>query len=444
MATRRRVIVLCDGTWCGRETNTRSNINFLSRMIGINLDISAPSPVVYMSPTRDVRAAYFDGVGLGGDFMNYLWNGAFATKAKQECTDVYNFTVQNFAWDAHVQTEVWMFGISRGAYIVRSVAGMINNCGIIRDRTNTVLISEVYEIYRRPHAVNHPSSPEMQRLRNRVSYAVRSPIKFMGIFDTVGSRGVPSLNYHTGSGFEWPEFYDNLVSTAVEKVYHAVAIHDRLWAFQPCLVSRDPRHAGDPALADLEIHQTWFPGCHYDLARQEFQFLRERGTMLESVLFAILSPFSNMVKPNKKLADLVLLWMLRGINANGGGAIIRNIGTEISNIQRRVPTADNGSGDVYDNILSYIPGGRLFSRPIAWWKNQNKTIYAILFEPQERVIPHPGISNGSVSHVWNETYNYKAADPSLGGDIIETIADVRPPRYRSKTYDNYVVYIAAI
>ncbi|KAK7222880.1 hypothetical protein V2G26_010883 [Clonostachys chloroleuca] len=87
-----------------------------------------------METTRRVIVLYFDGVGLGRDFMNYLWNGAFATQAKRECTDVYDFIVQNFAWTAHVHREVWLFGISRGAYIVRSVGGMIKSAELSKTK----------------------------------------------------------------------------------------------------------------------------------------------------------------------------------------------------------------------------------------------------------------------------------------------------------------------
>jgi len=111
-----------------------------------------------------------------------------------------------------------MFGISRGAFVVRSVAG------ILRDATNDTLINQVYDLYRSVDETHHTSLPEMKQFRGRVSFAVPTPIKFMGLFDTVGSRGIPKLNYHAGVGFEWPEFHDNYVSTAVDKVYHAVAI----------------------------------------------------------------------------------------------------------------------------------------------------------------------------------------------------------------------------
>jgi hypothetical protein len=67
--TTRRVIVLYDGTWCGRETNTKSNIYFLAKMIGVDLD---RNPAVNPSSSENVHARYFDGVGLGGDFMSYL------------------------------------------------------------------------------------------------------------------------------------------------------------------------------------------------------------------------------------------------------------------------------------------------------------------------------------------------------------------------------------
>ncbi|OCK87560.1 uncharacterized protein K441DRAFT_622710 [Cenococcum geophilum 1.58] len=447
MSTRKILVVLYDGTWCGRETNTKSNIHFLAKMMGIDL---TGNPAV--STAGNVHARYFDGVGLGGDFMSYLWNGAFATQAKKECTGVYNFIVQNFVWDSQFHTEVWMFGISRGAYIVRSVAGMINNCGIIQNRANAGLINQVYDLYRSPHAVHLPSSLEMVQFRQDVSYGVRTPIKFMGIFDTVGSRGVPKLNYDTGTGFEWPEFHDNFVSSAVEKVYHAVAIHDRFWPFQPCLAWRKSKHANDSALTALQIHQMWFPGCHYDLARQEFQFLREGGNTLEKVLFPILNMISNTVSPNDKLADLVLLWMLQGINREGGGVIIRrnmagnsrNMTEAITDIQQLFTSQRNGSGDIYSHVLDYLPGGRLFGVLLAWFKNLNKTAYAILFNPVDRVIPDPGVNNAITSPVRNQVYHYTIPDANIGGTVIETSAGVQPARYPSRTYQNYLTYMRAV
>ena len=443
--TTKKVVVLVDGTWCGPETNTRSNIHCLANMVGI--DPTADNQT-YISPTRDVHARYFPGVGLGGSFMSYLWDGAFATHAKEDCNKVYKYIVQNFASG----DEIWMFGISRGAYVVRSVAGMINNCGIIRDRRNEDLIDQVYGLYRSPYPVNKPASSEMQNFRRSASHLVTTPIKFMGLFDTVGSRGIPKLNYDTGVGFEWPEFHDNLVSSVVEKVYHAIATHDRLWAFQPCLASRDTKKHG--TWTDLRIYQTWFPGTHYDLARQEFQFLREKRKGLEGFISSIINYLSGTVTPNDQLADFVLLWMLSGITSEGGAAIIqyniegrvRTINQIMADLRLSLPQRRRGTGDVYGDISHYLPLGKILSMPLRVVWLFNSTLYQILLNPQNRVIPDPG--NPPSQLVQNEVYNYTVPNPISGNSIIGDTARVgglmqQDRRYPSTTFQNYVEYMTA-
>lgn len=450
MAPKRKIVILYDGTWCGPETETGTNIHLLATMIGI--DPSANDPT-YTSPLGDIRAKYFQGVGLGGSFMRYLWDGAFATNAERECTAVYDFIVQNF----NSNSEVWMFGLSRGAYILRSVGGMINNCGIVTDRGNARLIHQIYNIYRNPHPVHEPSSEEMIKFRDTVSYPKETPVKFMGLFDTVGSRGVPKLNYHTGSGFEWPEFYDDKVSSAVEKVYHAVSTHDRLWAFQPCLAWRDAvKHKDSPT---LRIYQKWFPGTHYDLARQEFQFLPEGGAtgMIKPFLFRLINRFSRSIAPNHQLADLALLWILEGVKTQRGADLIQNdssgttktLDDVISALQPHLPTQDIGTGDIYADITRYVPLGNFLFLPLAVTRGFYKELYDILFRPLDRVIPDLGIASTHLSTlVKNEVYDYTAPDSALGDIVIGSSAEVgtrerQDKRYPSETFQNYVAYMEA-
>lgn len=52
-----------------------------------------------------------------------------------------------------------------------------------------------------------------------------------------------------------------------------MAIHDRLWIFQPCRALRTEKYRDNPA---FPIHEHWFPGAHYDLACQQFRFLRDK------------------------------------------------------------------------------------------------------------------------------------------------------------------------
>jgi uncharacterized protein (DUF2235 family) len=51
-------------------------------------------------------------------------------------------------------SRVWLFGLSRGAYTVRAVAGMINNCGILEptaagNAERSAALQEVWGLYRR-------------------------------------------------------------------------------------------------------------------------------------------------------------------------------------------------------------------------------------------------------------------------------------------------------
>ncbi|KAG0010699.1 hypothetical protein BGZ81_002605 [Podila clonocystis] len=232
---RQKLIVLCDGTWCGAETATETNIYRLAEMFGINMREREHELRPSGNDFRNVR--YFEGSGIGGTFLEYLFNGATGNDIGEDCIEVYKYIVQHFT-ERH---DIWMFGLSRGAYTVRCVAGMINNCGILKrrdedgrrlDEANTggalntreiTLCREVYKIYRSPDPEDHPKHQRSLDFRNMASYTLapepgstllsRPPIKFMGLFDTVGSRGIPKLD--AGIGLHYPEFYDQIVSSVV-------------------------------------------------------------------------------------------------------------------------------------------------------------------------------------------------------------------------------------
>jgi len=80
----KKLAVLSDGTWCGRETRTVTNISILATMMGIDMTkamnrktASDPIPPLEVDDrARQVKARYFDGFGLGDTFLAYLFNGA--------------------------------------------------------------------------------------------------------------------------------------------------------------------------------------------------------------------------------------------------------------------------------------------------------------------------------------------------------------------------------
>jgi hypothetical protein len=467
ITSKKKLIVLCDGSWCGSETNTQSNIYLLAKMIGIDMFLQRPDvakPIEYENTKRGVKACYFPGCGLGGTFLEYLFNGATGCDMGKDCTDTYKYIARHYSEDY----EIWMFGLSRGCYTVRCVGGMINNCGIIKrqnasgdldDATLDSLCDEVYKIYRSPYEEDNPKSESTLEFKRHASYDVDTPIKFMGLLDTVGSLGVPKLD--AGIGLDYPEFYDQKISSVVEKVYHACSIHDRLWCFEPCRALRDAdTQKGRP---DLEIHERWFPGCHYDLGRQRFRFLRNGANFLEAAVSRVLGPLANVIEPNNVLADLVLKWMLESVKVHDPESkVIQGIDAEIAKLLKSIKSATHakaGTGDVYGNVLDFGPAGKVFhvinaassglisyldklvpgARPGTAIQDffGVKLIINALAATRDRRIPD---SNAVLTL-------YKSGSSELGDKTIQDLSWIdptQPMRYPSKTFENFKIYLLAM
>lgn len=425
------IILLCDGTWCGRETSTETNIYLLAKLIGVLTDNVTDTDEHFLNSSGR-KARYIHGVGLGSTFLDYVFNGITAQDIAEQCIAAYKYIVTNYM---HGDNEIWMFGLSRGAYTIRCVAGMINNCGIVK-RTNLktteidLLCREVYRIYRSRYDEDKPHSPQSQLFRERASWPLtgdndpanglpdpKPPIRFMGLFDTVGSLGVPTFT--GGVGLEWPEFYDQNVSSVVEYVYQGVSLHDRIYVFQPCLARRNLDKF--PEKETWNIHEKWFPGVHYDLGRQRFKFFRDSGGKPWENLLASLGWVSKVIEPNHVLSDLVLKWMLESIKKHDiESLIIPKRDEEILRLRARIVSESRkiGDGDVYNRIVDYAPFmgfGLGIIRKIQGPGGKVNAIWELLFATRDRHIPD------------NEAkvYNYKVFDPDISSDIsIQALARI--------------------
>ncbi|KAK3817475.1 MAG: hypothetical protein J3Q66DRAFT_283080 [Benniella sp.] len=458
-----KLIVLYDGTWCGMEAGTRTNIYLLAFMImnpgtPFNANPVPPyndpfktSPAApYIDPTGGIRLCYFPGPGVGNTFLENLVYGFTGNDINLNCVELYQYIVQNY----NPGCEIWMFGLSRGAYTVRCVAGMINNCGILkrRDDANNPLLTNdhavltpqelllctgVYEFYRSRLPTHHPAHPDMVDFRERNSHTERTPVKFMGLFDTVGGLGIP---YNIpGIGLSFHQFHDISVSTVVEKVYQALSIHDRMWFFEPChaLPSRIRMTVGPPPGApagfQYEIRERWFPGCHYDLARQRFRFLQNGANFLEHAVNWILNPLTRIIVPNDVTADLVLKWMLECIRPNDSPpSVIQDINAHIADLQTNIiqaTPANTGDGDIYGNLLNYGPLGVLGGH---------------LFRVVSRLVPQFGLAIHALTRTRDREIDpgaeltlYDEACPSLANDTVGALGRITTQRYPSQTYQTF-------
>jgi uncharacterized protein (DUF2235 family) len=243
----KRLIVCSDGTWF---TDTPKPPSTATNVVIVR-DALPPHP----AGSAEQVVFYDPGVGTRDNFLDKWLGGAFGIGLGENVKDCYRFLVENF----NVGDEIFFFGFSRGAFTVRSTAGLIRKCGILR-RAESRRISRAYEIYRHrdthdPHA---PDTKEACDFRDTFShYPVR--IRFIGVWDTVGSLGIPirpPLRFLNPLSPTRYEFHDTDLSRSVDYAYHAVAIDEMRGSFRPTLWRQHDRQG------EQVMEQAWFAGVH--------------------------------------------------------------------------------------------------------------------------------------------------------------------------------------
>ena len=234
----KRLVICADGTWNRPEEDLQKDV---------------PTNVLRMA--RAIRPLAADGKpqhvfydwGIGS-YHNAVIGGVTGQGIHKNIMDAYRYIVQNFT----PGTDIYLFGFSRGAYTVRSLCGLINNCGILK-RPDARLIQQAFEHYKKTGSAWKPSGARSVAFRNAHSHESRA-IRFVGAWDTVGALGVPfSL---MGLFDRKDEFYDTKLGGKVRMARHALAIDERREDFEPTLW--EPRDG-------LDLEQVWFAGSHSDI-----------------------------------------------------------------------------------------------------------------------------------------------------------------------------------
>lgn len=243
----KRIVSCSDGTWNKPAVKSggryvRTNVQKLFEAIA-NKDVKGIYQTKY----------YDEGIGAEGTALSKILDGATGRGIDENILDVYKFII----WNYEPGDEIYLFGFSRGAYTARSVAGLLRSCGIIKEN-NLELIDEAYRIYRmRGSDKAHPDGSLATEFRNKNSYDDFT-IKFIGVWDTVGSLGIP-IRFFQFNKRKY-QFHDTTLSSIVEHAYHALAIDERRSNFAPTLWQQSDKVKNGERTQVLE--QVWFPGVH--------------------------------------------------------------------------------------------------------------------------------------------------------------------------------------
>lgn len=178
---------------------------------------------------------------------------------------------------------IFLFGYSRGAYAVRSLAGMIDRVGLLRREEATE--RAVNAVFR--HYQTDPGSSAALAFAKAHCHD-EAVVEVVGVFDTVKSLGirVPLLWYLLP---DKTAFHNHHLGPSIRHGFQALALNETRNAFAPVLWECPPGWEGN-------VEQVWFRGAHGDIGGQLGDFQDARP-----------------------LANIPLVWMLERAEAAGLG-----------------------------------------------------------------------------------------------------------------------------
>lgn len=239
---------------------------------------------------------YEDGVGTDSFKLFKIIGGAFGWGITRNLKQLYSYLLRQF----QPNDNIYLFGFSRGAFTVRTLANIIYECGIA-DRAEhsperlDEIAAEAVAAYKKRHTSGDATRDfrlkyglkHKDPAKQGDEHVGRFPIHFIGVWDTVDAVGLPfqsmtqaflwlpffSLNLrHSGSS--WRDWEDDL-NPLVRNAYHALAIDDQRYTFQPVLwIEHTPQgiHKTEIAPEDRavdhldgtprKVEQVWFAGVH--------------------------------------------------------------------------------------------------------------------------------------------------------------------------------------
>ena len=224
----KNIVICCDGT--GNEFG-RNNTNVV---------------LTYMLAEKDEeQVVYYDpGVGTGGweyeeDGVGLRAKGDQATGRglQKNVEDAYRYLMSRYVPNDHV----YLFGFSRGAFTVRSLAGMLHKCGLLRADAGN-FVEYAGKMYNSP-------DPDSVAQDFRTVFGRPCPVHFVGVWDTVDSLVMNARK----------RFHDASLNEEVSNGFHAVAIDEVRRDFPPCLWDEAAVTGGQT------VEQVWFAGVHSDV-----------------------------------------------------------------------------------------------------------------------------------------------------------------------------------
>ncbi|ETS85953.1 hypothetical protein PFICI_03978 [Pestalotiopsis fici W106-1] len=369
--TPKRLIICCDGTWQSSVSNIKnvpSNVTRLARAfarVGRDADGRIWQQIVH----------YDAGIGTGQlSDKEKDRQGGFGIGFVENVIEAYTFIVLNYA----PGDQIFCFGFSRGAYTARAVAGLVNDVGVISPR-DLQDFPDLYKLYQENsdshgfrksdayrewvHGRLHEDTDQMNCAQYGKHCHTDAPessreVQVVGVFDTVGSLGVPDLAwtpFHLTFLDQWlgipsAGFHNVSLSPYIRHAFHALALDEHRAPFSPTLwhfprdgdlttkkpkkpldeihkdwerVRSDPKSTPQQLSAqwaelidcqmydklkgtDSELLQVWFPGFHINIGGGDDDPLHDRKCDFEQIALITFAWMCEQIAPYVQLDSNLL------------------------------------------------------------------------------------------------------------------------------------------
>lgn len=269
----RQLVICCDGT----------NNNLTGRLRDTNV---VKLCQLFADDTYVRRLLFYDpGVGNPGEMPGAtLWDDwrrraeriaglAFGRGVYENIAECYLFLMRTY----RPGDQIYVFGFSRGAFTARSVAGLINQFGVLLPQMESLVPTLMHLYFSDREAAS-------ERIKNIGLQATalfadqrsrRVEIQYVGVWDTVASVGM------------WPfAARFTAIPTIAHKrflnVRHALALDEHRAQFRPRLYVDNNGSVTTDVDASASIKQLWFRGAHCDVGGG----YAEGGTAISDAAFA--------------------------------------------------------------------------------------------------------------------------------------------------------------
>jgi hypothetical protein len=202
---------------------------------------------------------YHPGVGSEGGLAASVLGGAVGVGISRHIQSAYHWLGTNY----DDGDEIYLFGFSRGAFTARSIGGLLGR-GLL-DLHNLdpkqawARVKAAYDAYRQRNSSLENrdwAGDDWQFFHGTKA----SPVRFIGVWDTVGALGVPDdleiLDVLFDNKDKW-RFHDTDLGDHVACARHAMAIDEVRSSFTITRWNNAAKHA--------DAKEVWFPGVHCDV-----------------------------------------------------------------------------------------------------------------------------------------------------------------------------------